>query len=79
MLKKKDFFYYKKNLGDCYYCVSGCPEPIPDHAKNCVEMGLAMIIAIRQFDLDRGQNVNMRVGVHTGKVNKKFFNYYVFI
>uniref|UniRef100_A0A915DPX2 adenylate cyclase n=1 Tax=Ditylenchus dipsaci TaxID=166011 RepID=A0A915DPX2_9BILA len=38
------------------------------HAKCCVEMGLAMIIAIRQFDLDRGQNVNMRVGIHTGKV-----------
>lgn len=37
-------------------------------------MGLAMIIAIRQFDLDRGQNVNMRVGVHTGKVNNlKYF------
>ena len=30
-------------LGDCYYCVSGCPEPRPDHAKCCVEMGLAMI------------------------------------
>ncbi|VDK25583.1 unnamed protein product [Anisakis simplex] len=27
-----------------------------------------MIIAIRQFDLDRGQEVNMRVGIHTGKV-----------
>lgn len=55
-------------LGDCYYCVAGCPEPRVDHAKCCVEMGLAMIIAIRQFDIDRGQNVNMRVGIHTGKV-----------
>uniref|UniRef100_A0A7E4V052 adenylate cyclase n=1 Tax=Panagrellus redivivus TaxID=6233 RepID=A0A7E4V052_PANRE len=55
-------------LGDCYYCVAGCPEPRPDHAKCCVEMGLAMIVAIRQFDMDRGQNVNMRVGIHTGKV-----------
>lgn len=27
-------------LGDCYYCVSGCPEPRLDHAKCCVEMGL---------------------------------------
>ena len=26
-------------LGDCYYCVSGCPEPMLDHATNCVEMG----------------------------------------
>uniref|UniRef100_A0A914I6Y5 adenylate cyclase n=1 Tax=Globodera rostochiensis TaxID=31243 RepID=A0A914I6Y5_GLORO len=55
-------------LGDCYYCVAGCPEPVANHAGCCVEMGLAMIIAIRQFDLDRGQDVNMRVGIHTGKV-----------
>jgi len=27
-------------LGDCYYCVSGCPEPKSDHAKCCIEMGL---------------------------------------
>lgn len=27
-------------LGDCYYCVSGCPEPRTDHAVCCVEMGL---------------------------------------
>ncbi|PAV84983.1 hypothetical protein WR25_12905 [Diploscapter pachys] len=55
-------------LGDCYYCVAGCPEPCDDHAKRTVEMGLEMIVAIRQFDIDRGQEVNMRVGIHTGKV-----------
>ncbi|OQR75498.1 adenylate cyclase type 9-like, partial [Tropilaelaps mercedesae] len=55
-------------LGDCYYCVSGCPEPRPDHAKCCVEMGLSMITAIREFDEDSGESVNMRVGVHTGTV-----------
>jgi len=26
--------------GDCYYCVSGCPQKREDHAKCCVEMGL---------------------------------------
>lgn len=55
-------------LGDCYYCVSGCPEPRPDHAKCCVEMGLGMIQAIKQFDIERNEGVNMRVGVHTGTV-----------
>lgn len=88
-------------LGDCYYCVSGCPQPRPDHAKCCAEMGLAMITgeegvhfevgrwysfvirhrlievwdffrcasaAIREFDEDSGETVNMRVGVHTGTV-----------
>ncbi|CAG4940401.1 unnamed protein product [Colias eurytheme] len=55
-------------LGDCYYCVSGCPEPRPDHATCCVEMGLGMIEAIQDFDRERGEGVNMRVGVHTGTV-----------
>lgn len=55
-------------LGDCYYCVSGCPEPRPDHAKCCVEMGLGMIDAMQEFDRERGEGVNMRVGVHTGTV-----------
>ncbi|KAB7494542.1 Adenylate cyclase type 9 [Armadillidium nasatum] len=55
-------------LGDCYYAVSGCPEPRTDHAECCVNMGLAMIKAIKQFDADTHEDVNMRVGVHTGKV-----------
>lgn len=36
-----------KILGDCYYCVSGVPEPQRAHARYCVEMGLAMISTIR--------------------------------
>ncbi|XP_062538630.1 adenylate cyclase type 9 isoform X2 [Armigeres subalbatus] len=55
-------------LGDCYYCVSGCPEPRPDHAICCVEMGLGMIMSIRTFDAERHEGVKMRVGVHTGTV-----------
>lgn len=55
-------------LGDCYYCVAGCPEPKPDHARCCVEMGLGMIEAIIKFDEDNNEQVNMRVGVHTGTV-----------
>lgn len=39
-----------KILGDCYYCVSGLPEPRMDHAQCCVEMGLDMIDAIAYVD-----------------------------
>ncbi|XP_061605508.1 adenylate cyclase type 9-like [Phyllopteryx taeniolatus] len=55
-------------LGDCYYCVAGCPEPRPDHAYCCVEMGLGMIQAIEQFCQEKKEMVNMRVGVHTGTI-----------
>ncbi|XP_015233808.1 PREDICTED: adenylate cyclase type 8 [Cyprinodon variegatus] len=40
-----------KILGDCYYCVSGLPEPRPDHAHCCVEMGLSMLKTIRFLTL----------------------------
>ncbi|CAF1102471.1 unnamed protein product [Adineta steineri] len=56
-------------LGDCYYCVSGCPEPREDHAKSCLLMGLAMINAIEEFDQDNNEQVDMRVGVNSGSVN----------
>uniref|UniRef100_A0A8C5QTY2 Adenylate cyclase type 9 n=1 Tax=Leptobrachium leishanense TaxID=445787 RepID=A0A8C5QTY2_9ANUR len=55
-------------LGDCYYCVAGCPEPRTDHAYCCIEMGLGMIEAIEQFCQEKKEMVNMRVGVHTGTV-----------
>lgn len=65
----KDHFCEKiSTLGDCYYCVSGCPKPRVDHAQCCVEMGLSMIQAIKQFDQEQHEGINMRVGIHTGTV-----------
>eukprot|EP00095_Tigriopus_kingsejongensis_P012404 snap_masked-scaffold755_size101758-processed-gene-0.9 protein:Tk12404 transcript:snap_masked-scaffold755_size101758-processed-gene-0.9-mRNA-1 annotation:"adenylate cyclase" len=57
-----------KILGDCYYCVSGLPEPCPKHARNCVEMGLDMIDAIFSVVEATDVKLNMRVGIHTGRV-----------
>lgn len=57
-----------KILGDCYYCVSGLPEFLPNHAKNCVKMGLDMCEAIKKVRDATGVDINMRVGVHSGNV-----------
>ncbi|XP_062138155.1 Ca(2+)/calmodulin-responsive adenylate cyclase isoform X4 [Drosophila sulfurigaster albostrigata] len=57
-----------KILGDCYYCVSGLPEPRKDHAKCAVEMGLDMIDAIATVVEATDVILNMRVGIHTGRV-----------
>uniref|UniRef100_A0A6Q2XNF5 Adenylate cyclase type 5 n=1 Tax=Esox lucius TaxID=8010 RepID=A0A6Q2XNF5_ESOLU len=56
-------------LGDCYYCVSGLPEARADHASCCVEMGVDMIEAISLVREVTGVNVNMRVGIHSGRVH----------
>ncbi|BET03242.1 CurlyCc [Nesidiocoris tenuis] len=57
-----------KILGDCYYCVSGLPVSRPNHASNCVNMGLEMIDCIATVREATGFNVDMRIGVHTGNV-----------
>ncbi|XP_015975312.1 adenylate cyclase type 8 isoform X4 [Rousettus aegyptiacus] len=57
-----------KILGDCYYCVSGLPEPRQDHAHCCVEMGLGMIKTIRYVRSRTKHDVDMRIGIHSGSV-----------
>ncbi|XP_053206968.1 adenylate cyclase type 6-like isoform X2 [Panonychus citri] len=57
-----------KLLGDCYYCVSGLPDPRQDHAQCCVEMGLHMIQAIKRVRKKTEFDLNMRIGIHSGAV-----------
>lgn len=58
-----------KFLGDCYYCVSGVPEPNPYHARSCVDLGLRMIRDIRGVRAQRKNlNIDMRIGVHSGSI-----------
>lgn len=55
-------------LGDCYYCVAGCPEKTRYHAICCVEMGLDIVEQIKKFREETKEDVDMRVGIHTGSV-----------
>ncbi|CAH1788384.1 unnamed protein product [Owenia fusiformis] len=57
-----------KLLGDGYFCVSGLPDPRPDHAKCCVDLGLDLIEAISAIKGTTEVPINLRVGVHTGSV-----------
>ncbi|XP_049914175.1 adenylate cyclase type 8 [Epinephelus moara] len=57
-----------KILGDCYYCVSGVPEPQRAHARHCVELGLAMINTIQYVRKHLNFDMNMRIGIHSGSV-----------
>uniref|UniRef100_A0A3Q2PD14 Adenylate cyclase type 8 n=1 Tax=Fundulus heteroclitus TaxID=8078 RepID=A0A3Q2PD14_FUNHE len=57
-----------KILGDCYYCVSGLPEPRLDHAHCCVEMGLSMLKTIRYVRSRTKHDIDMRIGIHSGSV-----------
>ncbi|WAQ95151.1 ADCY1-like protein [Mya arenaria] len=68
VLAEKNHCTRIKILGDCYYCVSGLPEAQEHHARCCVEMGMDMIDHINDVCASTGVNLNMRVGIHTGRV-----------
>ncbi|XP_037708102.1 adenylyl cyclase X E-like [Drosophila subpulchrella] len=57
-----------KFLGDCYYCVAGLSDPDPDHANNCVALGLSMIDEIMEVRDSQNLDINMRIGVHSGNL-----------
>ncbi|RZC43228.1 adenylate cyclase type 2-like, partial [Asbolus verrucosus] len=59
-----------KFLGDCYYCVAGLPpDPAPNHAEACVDLGLKMISIIADIRERKNLNINMRIGIHSGKIS----------
>jgi len=55
-------------LGDCYFCVSGCPQADPNHATNIVDMGLDIVAELQRYKKEKGYDIDMRVGIHTGTV-----------
>ena len=57
-----------KTIGDAYMVVAGLPQPRPDHAVAIVEMALAMQRSLKVVNQQTGQNLQMRMGIHTGPV-----------
>lgn len=57
-----------KTIGDAYMAVGGVPVPGKDHAKAIAKMALDMQQVITCFQLDIGQPINIRIGIHTGPV-----------
>lgn len=57
-----------KFLGDSYNCVSGIPHYNRRHAKNCVALALDMIEETQNMRLKVNQDIDMRIGVHSGEV-----------
>ncbi|AFZ03637.1 adenylate/guanylate cyclase domain-containing protein [Calothrix sp. PCC 6303] len=57
-----------KTIGDAYMVVGGLPSPRADHAIAIASMALEMIDAIAQFNLDTGENFQIRIGINSGSV-----------
>lgn len=57
-----------KTIGDAYMAVFGAPLAYDDHAVMAVRMGMAMLAFVDSFNRENDQQLQIRVGVHTGRV-----------
>ncbi|HMK31889.1 MAG TPA: adenylate/guanylate cyclase domain-containing protein, partial [Terriglobales bacterium] len=57
-----------KTIGDCYMAVCGLPKPCSDHADRMAQMALRMVEATRQYGLEKGLNLRLRIGLNSGPV-----------
>lgn len=57
-----------KTIGDCYMAVCGLPKPCDDHAEKMARMALRMASATREYGLENGLDLRLRIGLNSGPV-----------
>jgi adenylate cyclase len=57
-----------KTIGDAYMVAGGLPEERPDHAIAIADMALAMLEEVHRIGAQFGENLEARIGVHSGEV-----------
>ncbi len=55
-----------KTIGDAYMVAAGMPEARPDHAAAAADMALAMLVVAEQLTKETGEDISIRIGLHTG-------------
>ena len=57
-----------KTIGDAYMVVGGLPTTRPDHITAIADMAIDLQRTIKQFKTQNGQEIQLRIGIHTGPV-----------
>jgi class 3 adenylate cyclase len=57
-----------KTIGDAYMVAGGVPVLQKDHAAAVVQMALEMLDVVARYSKERGVQLDVRIGVHTGPV-----------
>jgi class 3 adenylate cyclase len=57
-----------KTVGDAYMAVGGLPQHHPDHARAAAEMALALREDVMTRGAPNGENLQVRIGMHSGPV-----------
>lgn len=57
-----------KTIGDAYMVASGLPQPRLNHVEAVASMALDMQRALEEVNASTGQQLSLRIGIHTGPV-----------
>ena len=57
-----------KTIGDCYMVVGGVPDRSPTHCQQVADFALRAMQKINEYSHDTGQQLSIRIGIHTGTV-----------
>ena len=57
-----------KTIGDCYMFVAGSPNARPDHCEVAVDAALDLLFETKQMAIARGENIQIRIGLHSGPI-----------
>jgi class 3 adenylate cyclase len=74
-LARKRKVFKVETIGDCYMCVTGCPDQQDDHALRMVQFACKCLEKMnkitRELEVSLGPdtgNLTMRIGIHSGPV-----------
>lgn len=57
-----------KTIGDCYMVVGGLPATNGNHLKRMATLGLRFIEQLPKISEELGEDIHLRIGLHTGNV-----------
>lgn len=57
-----------KTIGDNYLAVCGLSVPYLDHDKRAVDFAIEMLAVVRRFNIDRGLQLSLQIGIHSGDI-----------
>ena len=57
-----------KTIGDAYMVAAGLPQPQSNHVSAVAAMAVEMQETLADFNAQTGQDISLRIGIHTGPV-----------
>lgn len=68
LLVEKNNLYKVEAIGDGYMCIGGAHTPKNEQFESIGNMALDMMEAVKEVKTPLGEQLHLRIGIHTGSV-----------